>query len=99
MAQRLNVAVRVLAGTGKGPHGVHINRAGEDEQAAPGTTTGAGRNTEPSGPREHPDEHRTAGTPSTDRSRLAEVLVVFLAESAVRRRLGAVDAAHCGPPA
>lgn len=99
-AEHLNVARHVLAPECKRLHMVHVHHVREDERAAPctaGTTTSTDQSTETSGPREHPDQHRTASTPSTDRSPLAVVLVVFLAASAVRRRLGAVDTAHVAP--
>lgn len=100
MAKDLNVAVRVLAPERERLHVVHVHHVREDERAAPGTagtTTGTDQRAETSGPRERPDEHRAASTPSTDRSPLAVVLVVVLAASAVCCRLGAVDTAHAAP--
>ncbi|MFE2934541.1 hypothetical protein [Streptomyces sp. NPDC059278] len=79
MTQRLHVALRVLAPKRERLHVVHVHHVREDERAVPciaGTTTSTNQCTETSGPREHPDEHRTASTPSPDRSPLAAAAVV-----------------------
>ncbi|WP_406003866.1 hypothetical protein [Streptomyces sp. NBC_00829] len=96
----MNVAVRVLAPECDRLHVVHVHHVREGEGPAPGTagtTTGTDQGTEPSGPREHLDQHRAAGTPGTYRSPLFVVLMVALAASSVGRRSRAVDAAHDAP--